>query len=386
MAFFLVIRATMAFLLVIVMRRKMKLGGQFPVPKGCGMLQKISALRFAICFLIWACVDLPIPHAHAASCTTQSQMTAAQRDSLSAIARNALTQVQSGNVQALQQLTLPSVAANFSGLLNSVQHLQPLVRSASITVENLYLLDATDSPQGAPQTDFFCGSPVVVFNVPNLPQGAYAIAILHATGVPQPQQVSLVLAKTPDGRWALAGLFDKPMMAADHDGLWYWQFARKYAQQKWNWNAWFYYRTAAALLDPLDFLSSPNLDKLHHEADAIRPTDLPGQSPITINAQGAIITLTTIDTTTALGGLDLDVNYSPDSTQAAQLHDPVSARRQVTGVMSALLRLHPELRSAFHGIWVHAYQGTSSLFALELPMDQIVVGASPTPVSSSATR
>ena len=372
-------------LFVTVARRKSDTRRTVPVPKGSGMVLKFSAGRFAICFSILACVGLANPPAYGASCTTQSQMTPVQRDSLSTMAKNVLTQVQSGNAQALQQLTLPSVAANFSGLLNSVQHMQPLVRSASITIENLYMLDAMDIPPGAPQTDFFCGSPVVVFNIPNLPQGMYAITILHATGVPQPQQVSLILAKTPDGRWALAGLFYKPMMAADHDGLWYWQFARKYAQQKWDWNAWFYYRTAATLLDPLDFLSSPNLDKLHHEADAIRPSDLPGKSPITINAQGAIITVTGVDTTTALGGLDLDVNYTPDSKQAGQLHDPASARRQVTSVMSALLRLHPELRSAFHGIWVHANQGTSSLFALELPMEQIAE-ASSTPVSSSATR
>ena len=313
-------------------------------------------------------------------------MTPPQRDALSGVARNVLAQVQSGNVQALQQITLPSVAANFSALMNSVQHLQPLVQTASITVNDLYLLDATDSPAGAPQTDFFCGSPVVVFNVPNLPPGTYAIAILHATSVPQPQQVSLILAKTPDSRWTLAGLFNKPMIAADHDGLWYWQFARNYAQQKSGWNAWFYYRTAATLLTPLDFLSSPNLDKLHHEADSIRPPDLPGASPITISAQGAIITLTTIDTSTALGGLDLDVNYAPDSAQAALLRDPASARSQATSVMSALLRLHPELQRAFHGIWVHAEQGTSSLFALELPMDQIVAGSSTTVNSNPVSR
>jgi hypothetical protein len=33
--------------------------------------------------------------------------------------------------------------------------------------------------------------------------------------------------------------------------------------------------------------------------------------------------------------------------------------------------MHPELENAFHGIWVHADQGSASLFALELPMDQI---------------
>jgi hypothetical protein len=350
------------------------------------MLPKFSAGRLSLCFLILACADLYLPHACAVACTTQSRMTPVQRDALSAVARDALAQVQSGNVQALEQITLPSVAANFSGLANSVQHLQPLVRAASITVDDLYVLDSTDSSPDAPQTDFFCGSPVIVFNIPNLPSGMYAIAILHATGVPQPQQVSLILAKTPDGRWSLAGLFDKAMMAADHDGLWYWQFARNYAQQKSDWNAWFYYRIAAKLLDPLDFLSSPNLDKLQHEADAIRPADLPGASPITISAQGDIITVTTIGTTTTFGGLDLDVNYTPDSMQAAQLHDPASARRQVTSVMSALLRLHPELQSAFHGIWVHAEQGTSPLFALELPMDQIIARSSSTAVSTPVAR
>jgi hypothetical protein len=346
------------------------------------MLLKLRVGRLALWSLIVACADLYLPHAHAASCTTQSQLTLAQRNALSAVARDALAQVQSGNVQALQQITLPSVAANFSGLMNSVQHLQPLVRTASITVDDLYLLDTTDSTAGAPQTDFFCGSPVVELNIRNLPSGMYAIAILHATGVPQPQQVSLILTKAPDGRWTLAGLFDKPMMAADHDGLWYWQFARNFAQAKMDWNAWFYYRIAAKLLNPLDFLSSPNLEKLQHEADGIRPADLPGASPMTIRAQGAIITLTAIDTTTALGGLDLDVNYAPDSTQAAELRDPSSARRQVTSVMSELLRLHPEVQWAFHGIWVHAEQGPSSLFALELPMNQIVAQPSSAAVSN----
>jgi hypothetical protein len=361
----------------------MTLGGQLKVPKGCGMLLKLSAGRFPICSLILACASLSGSQAYGASCTTQSQMTQAQRDALTSTAKNALTQIQSGNVQGLQQLTLPAIAANISGLTNTVQHLQPLVHSASITVDNLYMLDATDTPAGAPQTDFFCGSPVVVFNIPNLPPGMYAITILHATGVPQPQQVSFILAKTPEDRWAIAGFFDKPMITAEHDGLWYWQSARKYAQQKWNWDAWFYYRTAATLLNPLDFLSSPNLEKLHHEADAVHPMDLPGPSPVTLNAQGANITLNTIDTTTALGAFDLDVNYTPDPTQAAQLRDPASARKQVVGVMSMLLKLHPELRSAFHGIWVHANQGTASLFALELPMDQIVAEASSSSISSN---
>jgi hypothetical protein len=201
--------------------------------------------------------------------------------------------------------------------------------------------------------------------------------MVHATGVPHPQQISLILSKSADGRWLLAGLFVKPMTEGGHDGVWYWVAARKYAQTKMDWNAWFYYRIATDLLDPLDFLSSPNLEKLQREADQVRPTDLPGKAAMTFYAQGELIAVNAIDTSTELGGLDLDVHYTPDATQSAQLSDPISARKQVTAVMSALLKMHPEMQSAFHGIWVHADQGTNSLFALELPMEQIAAASTP---------
>ncbi len=76
--------------------------------------------------------------AQAASCTTQSQMTAAQRDTLSTAAKAMLTQMQGGNVQALQANTIPAVAADFSGIAASVQSLKPLIQNAALTVTNVY--------------------------------------------------------------------------------------------------------------------------------------------------------------------------------------------------------------------------------------------------------
>jgi hypothetical protein len=172
------------------------------------------------------------------------------------------------------------------------------------------------------------------------------------------------------------------MIAAGHDGLWYWTSARNYAQTKMTWDAWLYYRIASNLLDPVSFLSSPNLEKLQHESDSIRPDNLPGAKPIALNAYGTSFTVAAIDSTTVFGGLDLDVDYRPDSAQAAQLHDPPAARAQVTEVMSALFELHPELQQAFHGIWVHASQGDASLFALELPMNLIASGPKPPDASA----
>jgi hypothetical protein len=313
------------------------------------------------------------PNALGASCTTQSQMTAAQRDSLANTARAMGTQIQNGDVQGLRANTIPAVAADFSGIMDTMARLKPLIQPATITVDTLYILDASTDPAGTQRTDFFCGSPVVVLNFTDLPPGTYALAILHATGVPQPHQIALILSKAPDNRWMLAGFFEKPMTAAGHDGLWYWVSARKFAQTKSSWAAWFYYRQAAFLLDPLDLMSSPNLQKLQHESDEVHPIGLPVADRMTLNTPDTAFTVTGVDTTTIFGGaLDLEVHYTPDAAQAAQLRDPLLARKQVTDIMLALLNQHPELREAFHGFWVRADQGANSLFALELPMNEIV--------------
>jgi hypothetical protein len=324
------------------------------------------------------------PAAKAASCKTQSQMTAAERDALSNAARGIVGQAQSGDIQALRQNTTPAVAADFAGIASSVDTLKPLVQHAAITVDSLYALDSSTDIAGAARTDFYCGTQVVVLNFTDLPPGSYALAILHATGVPKPQQISLILSETAEHRWMLGGFFSKPIIEAGHDGLWYWVAARGYAQRSMNWDAWFYYRVAAYSLQPVDFLSSPNLEKLQHEADHVHPDSLPGTKPLMLSARGSVFQVTTIDTTVLFGPLDLEVHYVPDTAQTAELRNPQTARKQVTEVMMALLALHPELHDAFHGIWVQADQGSTSVFSLELPMDQIGPGIQPPATTSSS--
>ena len=350
------------------------------------MLLRLTRVEFAACLLLAFAGAMAPLSAGAASCKTQSQMTAAERDSLTSAARAMVGEVQSGDVQGLRANTIPAVAADFSGIANSADSLKPLVQQAAITVDSLYLLDASSQAAGAAGTDFYCGTPVVVLNFTDLPPGMYALVILHATGVPKPQQISLILSQSASHRWMLGGFFSKPMTEMGHDGLWYWVSARKFAQRNMNWDAWFYYRTAAYFLDPVDFLSSPNLEKLQHEQEHVKPANLPSaQQPLMIGGQGSVFQVTTLDTTTTFGALDLEVQYIPDAAQTAQLHDPPAARKQVTQVMTALLSQHPELHDAFHGIWVHADQGSVSLFSLELPMDQIVAGTQSSAVTSTPT-
>jgi hypothetical protein len=315
------------------------------------------------------CVAVP---AFGVACMTQSQMSTAQRTNLAQTAQMIAANVEAGNAAAVRGQTIASVAAQFDGIANSIQQVSTSIQHATLTVDVLYVLDASDlkSPQ---ETQFFCGVPgsalTVEVTIPNLPPGKYALAIVHATGVQQPQQISLVLQSDPSSapEWKLAGFFTRPMTIGGHDGLWYWQQARDYASKKQLGPAWFYYQTAQNLLVPVDFISSPNLQKLQKESEQARPELVPGQEPMRLSAGAQTFTVTNLHVGEFAGQLDLIVTYS-----ATPGLDPVAARTQVTAVMRALLQQYPGLQSAFHGLWVHAETpGNQSPFALELPMSQI---------------
>lgn len=298
-------------------------------------------------------------------------MTAAQRNALEQAAMALAQNVQTGNLTALQAQTISDVAAKFSGIANSVQAIQPFLERATLTTDALYLLNATDLTT-AQEAQFFCGVPgsplIVTLTIPDLPPGQYALAVVHATGVEKPQQVSMILSSAAGGGgWKLAGFFTRPMTLGGHDGLWFWQQARAYAAKKQDWNAWFYFQTAQYLLSPVDFLSSPNLQKLLREAEESEPSGLPGDQPMQVSGNGQSYGITSLHTGELAGQLDLVVDF-----KGAPEPDPVAARAEVTTVMRALLQLHPELASAFHGLWVYAYPpGGQPPFALELPMSQI---------------
>ena len=309
--------------------------------------------------------------AHAVTCTTQSQMTEAQRTAYVQAVHAITADVQSGNAAGVKANTIASVAANFDGIAGTIQSVNPLLQGGAITIESIYSLRATDLKSPA-DTQFFCSVPgsqlLITVSIPQLPPGDYALAVTHASGVKQPQQLSMILANDPAGsaQWKLAGFFVRPLTSGGHDGVWYWTQARAYAAKKQQWNAYFYYQTAVYLLTPVDFISSPNLEKLQKEMDAVRPYGLAGAEPMALASNGQTYEITSLRTDGSLGGLDLVVNYKTDSVS-----DPVATRSRNVDVMKALLTQHPELREAFHGLWVYAQAENQQPYAIELPMSQI---------------
>jgi hypothetical protein len=304
----------------------------------------------------------------AVSCTTQAQMAETERNALIQTARTLASAVQSGNVAAVQALTIPKVKTQFDGIANTIEQTAPLLAGATVTIDALYGLDASDIKSAVEDTSFFCGvanSPVHVdVTIPQLPQGQYALALVHATGVKQPQQMAFLLQKTGD--WQLAGFFVKPLLLAGHDSVWYWTRARAYNQKGQKWNAYFYYRTAAYLATPVDLLTSANLDKLNQEAAGSKPDGLPGAQPMQLNADGKTYSVSDLHTDGSLGGLDLVIRYV--ATDAA---DPVVTRGLNLEVMKATLAAHPELREGFHGLWVFADAPNQRPFGNELVMGEI---------------
>ncbi|HEX4286187.1 MAG TPA: hypothetical protein VHZ28_13925 [Terracidiphilus sp.] len=305
------------------------------------------------------------------SCKTQAAMTEAERAPIVQAARQIALDVQGGRAADLKAATVPAVAANFSSIEQSAAALTPLISRATITVDAVYKLDASDAKPGDEQQQFFCGSADsnlhATFSIQHLPPGQFAFALVHATGLSKPQQIALLLQSlNAGGPWQLAGFFPKPLSMAAHDGLWYWKQARTYAQKKQMWNAWFYYSTAVSLLQPAGFFSSANLEKLVDEQETARPADLPGTTPLTVKGEDTTYTVTSLRTDDALGGLDLVAHYNSTSS------DPVANRTHTIAVMRGLLTLHPELREGFHGLWVFADAGPGGqAFSLEQPMSDL---------------
>ena len=109
-------------------------------------------------------------------------------------------------------------------------------------------------------------------------------------------------------------------------------------------NAWFYYLTAWDLLAPVNFMSTPQLDKVADEMQAARPGDLPNNAaPMSLSADGGVFKVSEISarcrsTTTSTCG---------SFTQLPDAANPHLANQDNLAVIKALVAKYPELRDAF---------------------------------------
>ena len=305
---------------------------------------------------------------HAATCTSQAELSALDRSSLTASAGQILTDVIAQNEPALESALLPSETSAWDSIREAVEDAAPLLKGGQAQLRSLYLLDAT-AMTGAADTQFFCsssnGSLTVTINLSALPPGRYGLVLADAAGSAQAAQVGLILAwDNGAGGWKLAGLFIRQGAFDGHDGVWYWTHGRELAKVD-PWAAWYSYQAARYLLLPVDFLSSPNLEKLQQEQAQIQGS--PQSSlPLSLSSGDRTWKVEAVTLDASLHQPDLGVTYD-----SSGVTDPAAMRTEAVSVLSAFLKTRPGLRANFHGLWAYAVRDGKKTPVMELPMAQI---------------
>lgn len=302
------------------------------------------------------------------SCTMQAELAPADRDALAAAGTRISTAIAGQDLTGLRAALDPSEASAWDSISATVTQGQPLLQGGQIAVRDVFLLDAS-SQQAPADTQFFCsnasGSLTVTILMRGLPPGRYAVVLADVVGSPMAAQLGLILAwDQANSSWMLAGLTLRPGALDGHDGVWYWKRGRDLAADD-PWTAWYMYDAAHFLLLPVDFMSSPNLEKLEQEQNQI--TGAPSKLlPLSIPDGDRTWKIVGVSLDASLREPDLAVAY-----QSTGVTDPAALRTEATAVLSAFLKTEPGIRANFHGLWAYAVNGDKRTPVMELPMKQI---------------
>jgi hypothetical protein len=309
--------------------------------------------------------------ANSVTCTTQAELLTPDRNALAAAGGRLSQAVMDQDYAALQAALLPAEAAEWDGIRAAVEQGAPLLKGGQIQLRSVYLLEASSLAAQA-DTQFFCsnrsGSITVTINMRALPPGRFALVLAEATGAPLGGQLGLILAWDSTGAaaaWKLAGVSVRQGIFDGHDGVWYWERARELAKEGLPWAAFYCYETARSQLVPVDFLSSPNLEKLGAEQAQIKgsPQDA---FPYSLADGERTWKIDAVRLDASLRQADLGVTY-----ESTGVTDPAAARTEAVAVLSALLKAQPGLRQNFHGLWAYAVKDGKRTPMIELPMGQI---------------
>jgi hypothetical protein len=281
----------------------------------------------------------------AQECYSGAEIDAATAKAVDGAAQQYFNLSAQGDVAGLKANAVPDVAASFGGIERAVVADKDFFAQGKLAETRSFVLDARNSKTVWQRAEFYCGiynSPDRVgFAIPNLPPGRYAVTIAKVTGK---QPITLTLVLEDAGKtWQLAGYYARLNAIGGHDGEWFLDKAREYKEKGQSLNAWLYYLTAWDLTAPVDFMSTPHLDKLTDEIQASRPANVPNSSaPLELAAGGKSFKVAELAAVAVGPDFDLRVQY-----ETADASNPVLASQDNLAMMKALLAKYPELRDGF---------------------------------------
>ena len=286
--------------------------------------------------------------AHAQICFNGPDLDAATKNAIEGAARKYFDMSAHGDVAGLKANAIPGIAGAFGSIEQAVVTNKQFLAGGQPAIAGSYLLDASQAKVPLPRADFYCGiynsADRIAFFISNLPPGRYALVFQKVSGK-DPITLTLILQDVA-GTWKLAGYYPRLSSIGGHDGQWYLAKAREFKAKGQLHNAWLYYLTAWDLLAPVDFMSTPQLDKVADEMQAARPSDVPSaSSPLSLSADGTVFKITEMTPVTIDDNLDVRIRYqTPDAANSGL------AFKDNTAVIKALVAKFPELRDAFVAI------------------------------------
>ena len=330
-------------------------------------MSRMSRSLLAIALLLAMVPATPILRAQ--SCSSGADLDAATQAAIDGAAKRYLDMSKNGDVAGLKANAIPGIAGDFGAIEQAVVTNKQYLADGPSTVTGTYLLDASQSKAALPRADFYCGiynSPDrLSFSIPNLPPGKYAIVIQKVSGN-EPITLSLILQNL-GGAWKLAGYYPRLDAIGGHDGQWYLTKAREYKAKGQAHNAWFYYLTGWDLTAPVNFMSTPQLDKIAEEMQGAQPGDLPSDSaPLSLSANGKVFRVTELVAVPVDNNLDLRVRY-----ENANAANSGVAFKDNMAVIKAIVAKYPEFRDAFNSVIARAVDNSGHEYGSLLPVKDI---------------
>jgi len=330
------------------------------------------AYRSMYRWLVWiGCVSLlaAASAAEAQICFNGPDLDAPTKNAIESAARKYLDMSVHGDVAGLKANAIPAITGDFGSIEHAVVTNKDFLAGGQPTITGTYLLDASQAKAPLPRADFYCGiynsQDRIGFFIPNLPPGRYAIVFQKIDGK-DPITLTLILQEMAGG-WKLAGYYPRLDSIGGHDGQWYLAKAREFKAKGQAHNAWFYYLTAWDLMAPVNFMSTPQLDKVADEMQAARPGDLPSAAaPMSLSVNDRVFKVTEITAVPIDNNLDLSILLvTPDAAT------PRLANQDNMAVIKALVAKYPEVRDAFFAIVARANDNSGHEYGSVLPMKDI---------------
>ena len=308
--------------------------------------------------------------AGAQSCQTASDLDDATRMAITSAGQRFFAMAAKEDTASLRQNSIPSLAADFGGIEDTIKDHEKDLAAAQATVKGVFLLDGSTP---SPHAEFYCGvfgksgqtANSAVFYLDNLPAGKYGVVLFDANSPQGKTMFSLILQQAGTD-WKLGGLYILPGQVAGHDSDWFLNKAREYKAKGQLHNAWFYFLEGRSLTSPLSFMSTLATDKLYDEAHSVQPPDVPVGKTVDLQAGTTTYKLISMFPQIVGNDLDLIVKY-----QAADISNTNLAYQGNINVIKAVATKYPEVREAFAAIVARAVDPTGRDYGTLLAMKDI---------------